>query len=95
MSVNNEVHENSEQKQRCSESALNNIVMCDGSTITADELNGYDEHDVAWMLKTKRYPPTALQLCIAFGKFATGTKPGDEMWCNYDQDALDYSCLNF
>ncbi len=72
------------------------LVMCDGSIITKDELEAvYDSHDIAWMTKTKKYPPTALQLTIAFGKYATGTRKGDEMWCNYDQDALDYSRSTF
>ena len=35
-------------------------------------------------------PPSKLQIAIAFGKYATGTIPGDEMWCEYDQEALDY-----
>ena len=30
------------------------------------------------------------QLEIAFGKFASGHRPGEESWSDYDQQALDY-----
>lgn len=63
------------------------VVMCDG---TVEDLSAYDKHDQQWMRVTKKYPPTAKQLAIAFSKHSCGVGVSDEIWCEYDQDALDY-----
>ena len=52
---------------------------------------GYDKQDRDWMLDTKKHPPTAQQLTIAFGKYINGYRPGDELWSEEDQDAYTYS----
>lgn len=51
----------------------------------------YDKQDRDWMLDTKKHPPTAQQLTIAFGKYINGYRPGDELWSEEDQDAYIYS----
>lgn len=71
---------------------FSDLVMCDGYVMTESELyEGYCARDIAWMAKTRKYPPTALQLAVAFGKFATRATSEDDSWDSNDQDALDYS----
>ncbi|TVO53820.1 hypothetical protein, partial [Denitromonas halophila] len=71
------------------------LVILHELGLTNEAFDGYDKHDQVWMIKTSKHPPTAYQLSIAFGKYASGTRPGDDMWCEYDKDALDYCLLTY
>lgn len=84
-----------EGTQRVSRSRHDHLVIPHELGLTADAFEGYDKHDQAWMIRTHKHPPTARQLSIAFGKYASGIAPRDDMWSEYDQYALDYCLLTY